>query len=330
MKFLDLNKHIKERQFATAYNLYGDDAYLISNAIGQFSKIIDCPDFNILKLKNPNLIDLVDACNSLPIVSEYKLILAYDIKLKSTKSTATKSSSKATKKPTVITDESIIIEYLNNPNPTTILIFVDCTLGTGLGDRVVDLNCDKLDEKTLHTWINRECTRYKCTIEHDASSLLMRYCNNSLQRISLETSKLCAYIDGGCISVQDIKDMVYPDIAYSVFQLSDAVSSRDKGRAIEILEFLTRSGEEPVMLLGMLYVHFRRLLLTIINSKDPNLASLLGIKDYALNMLRNQSKQFKALQLKNILSILWKIDKDFRDGKFPLEWCVHSLIMQIA
>ncbi|MCL1945053.1 MAG: DNA polymerase III subunit delta [Firmicutes bacterium] len=319
IKFLELNKLIKNKSLSPCYNIIGDDKYLIGQAISMFVKLVQLHDFNKSILSNPTIEELIDNCNCLPIGSEYRLVIVNDILIK-TKVTAKNVSQ----------NDKLLLQYLSNPNLSTILLFVNSQFNTIVKDKIQTIDCSKLDEKTLNAWIIRECNKYNCSIDENAISLFIKYCNNDLQRIRLEVDKLCAYKFRENIELQDIIDLIHPDISYTIFQLSEAVAKKNAKLALQILKFCMQSGEEPVSLLGLLYSHFRRMLLVSLNQNNPNLAQLLGIKDYPLQILKTQCKEYKVAQIRNILSIFWHIDQAFRNGKMPLEWAVEYLITQIC
>ncbi|MDR1138902.1 MAG: DNA polymerase III subunit delta [Clostridiales bacterium] len=332
MKFVELNQHISSGKLMASYHISGDDLYLVEHAIKQFGDIVQLPEFNKTVLHTPSMVDLCDTCNSLPIGSQYKLVVAYNINIKSSKKSSTTRTTGAKGKNIgsnkVVTEQQLLLQYILAPNPSTILLLIDSDIGPEFKNYIIEIDCKKLEESTLMSWVLRECNKKKCDIDKDANRLLIQYCNCSMLRISTEVAKLCAYTK--TISSQDVVDIVSPDTTYQIFELSQAVSCKDIDKAIAILNYCVRNGEEPVMLLGMLYSHFRRLMCVSLNFNDNNLANYLGVKEYAVTKLKHQSKQFGVGQLRNILNVLWDIDQDFRAGKLPLDLAVEYAILKIS
>ncbi|MDR3022355.1 MAG: DNA polymerase III subunit delta [Clostridiales bacterium] len=328
MRFLDLKKYLTNT-VDNCYFLFGDDAYLLQNAIQQFFLKVTLPDINLVRLHSPTVAQLIDECNGMPFGSDFKLVIAKNMTLKSrAKSTSTKVTSKKNLKDKDI-ELNIFLDYLSKPNKTTILLLVDCDVSSDVILKCIEIDCNKLDTDKLIAWVQRQCIQSNCKIELDTAKILIDYCDNSLQRISLELDKLSAFKKDETITQEDVSLLVRPDVNFKIFELSQAVAQKDRDRAMQILQYCLINGEEPVALLGLLYAHFRRLACVVLGQNDANIRLHLGLKDYAVAALKRQATLFSARQLRKILSIFWQMDQDFRAGKFSLDWAVQHCMLCI-
>lgn len=62
---------------------------------------------------------------------------------------------------------------------------------------------------------------------------------------------------------------------------------------------------------------------------DKNLASLLGVKEFAISKQRQQVKNFSKMQLKKIYALLEQVDFNIKSGAMLQENAVYYLILSI-
>lgn len=338
IKFLDLKKSLAS-QVLPCYNIVGDpkgvdkpDSFVVQKAVDMFCQKIDIADFNISKLTSPTIDTIVEDCENLPIASEFRLVIVQDFSFKKSASKKTTKSTKSTKTQTQTPTQSpddALVNYLTKPNPSTILLFVNCDITDISGIEQID--CSRLDTKTIESWIMRECMAVGCTIAKDAQQLLVDYCQSDMQRISHEVPKLCTFKPNDQILKIDVQNLVHADVSFKIYELSEAVAKQDADKAMSILDYLQTMGEDQVALLGLLYSHFRRLMFVSLNKSKSvqELSIMLGIKEYPAGLIKKQAEHFRVAQLKKILEVFWAIDTNFRVGKFPLDSSVQFAIMNI-
>jgi len=297
MKFAELKKHLSTNKFLPAYMITGEDAFLLGLAVGQFKRIVaELPEFNQSIYSNSiDVQTLIDALEILPIASEHRLVVCYE----------------------VTGDVSLLSKYLANPNKNSILVFVSGKLPENLSKIVSKFNivdCAKLDEVHIAQWVNACLNEHNSTIEPAAMRMLLLYCANSLTRINQEAQKLGAYKAGGCITIDDVENLVEPEKEYQIYELSDAVGKSQHGRVADILQKLYGANIPPITLLSMLYAHFRRLLFCVLDPHNSDLAKTLGVKDYAVKMAKQAANVFNPKRLKTICDNFHQLDLDIKTG----------------
>jgi DNA polymerase-3 subunit delta len=81
-----------------------------------------------------------------------------------------------------------------------------------------------------------------------------------LQRLKTEIEKLSTFAgDRKIIRREDIASMVISERTTTVWEMADMIASRQGKRALDFLDRLLRSGEEPIYLLGGLLFMYRKL-----------------------------------------------------------------------
>jgi len=81
-----------------------------------------------------------------------------------------------------------------------------------------------------------------------------------LQRLKTEIEKLCTFAgERKTILLADVASMVIAERTTTVWEMADMIASRQGKRALDFLDRLLRSGEEPIFLLGGLLFMYRKL-----------------------------------------------------------------------
>ena len=312
MLFGELKKHIKTGELYPAYLVTGEDAFLIASSLKFFRALAEpVPDFNLSEISAPeSAATIIEACESLPLAGERRVVIVGQIGK---------------------TDLSAVGKYLDDPCPTTTLVFVSVKPEPVLAKimpKLAVVDCSKLNRKTILSWIAANSKEYGAGITESAAELLIDYCACDMSRISAELNKLCSYRVGGVISEEDVVQLTAPDVDFKIFALSEAVAGRNAGKAAAVLKNLTESGASPVMLLGMLYAHFRRLLYVAITPYYERMPSDLGVKEYAVKKAKEQAARFTPLKLKKICDILQSADYGIKSGKMTDKTALELTVLR--
>ena len=311
MFFNELKKHILSRKLFPAYLVTGEDAFLVSNALRLFRTLAQpMPDFNLGEITSPESVQsIVEACESLPLGADYRVVIVSQCKL----------------------DLSALGSYLDNPCPTTVLVFAAEKPESGLNkilSKLTIVDCSKLDKRTVLGWIAAKCKECGTSVTESAAQLLIEYCGGDMSRISAELEKLCAYRAGGMIAEADVTDLISPTLDYKIFALGEAVASRQPQKAAIVLKNLLDGGVSPVSLLGLLYAHFRRLLYVSITPPYDRMASDLGVKEFAVKKATEQARRFTPVKLKKICDELQTSDFDVKSGRITDRGALELIVLR--
>lgn len=313
MKFALLKKHLQTKEYHSAYLISGDDAYVVQSAENMFKNIIEiCKDINISNFINSkDAYSIIEDLQILPILDQYRLVIVTDYK----------------------GDTDLFLKYLENPNKTSILVFVQ-TSGikenfSKLITKIEPVDCNKLEESQILSFIANNASIYDSAIEKSAALTLMKYCSNDLTRISRELEKLALFKYQDVIRQSDVEELVNPDTDYKIFELSEAVANKQSQKAISILSSMQQNGTSDVSLLGLLYSHFRRLFYCSLSQENASLASLLNVKEYAVKKTKEQAKKYSPRRLKAICDMYHKLDYDFKNGFITDSLALQTYMLSI-
>ena len=168
-------------------------------------------------------------------------------------------------------------------------------------------------------------------IHVSALDKLVSYCNNDMSRISNELEKLISYSGQEPIKELDVDTLVYQDREYQVFELAEFISKGEKEKALDLIYVLSNGGKSSFSVLGPLYNNYRRALFVAINKDktDDEIASLLGVKPYAVKMVRNQALRFTPKKLKTIVDMIYNTDRNIKMGKIKEDVAIKTIVLNI-
>lgn len=316
MKFVELKKSLNKLD--NVYLIAGEDRFLCYNALEQILSAckLSMPEMNYVNMENASADDIIASANIYPFIDERRVVVVKDFALKSSADSATKK----------------IEAYIKNPMPSTVLIFFNIREDNSfkaLQSQVSYIDCSKLDGGAINAYICKNLDKYSIKYTQPAINLLALYCSYDMQRISAEVDKLISYSAGKLeIDEQVIKDLVVQDKEYQIYELAELISKNNAEKALDLVDALGR--KNGFSILSPLYNNYRRALyVSITNLSDFELAKSLGIKEFAVKMLRNQLRVFSPKKLKFIVDLLAKSDSDIKTGKMKEDVAVKTAVLQI-
>jgi DNA polymerase III subunit delta len=165
-------------------------------------------------------------------------------------------------------DEQVLIAYLNNPSPSTVMIFAADDLDKRkaaskvLLDRCVVVDFSPIKDAEARNWCKNRLKELKVTADDQALNEIVRLVGTDVQTLSTELDKLAAAaIDTKKITLELVDDLIGRSRELSNFELADHLLANNRKRALETLYRLLDDGAEPVMLIGLIASNYHRLAL---------------------------------------------------------------------
>jgi DNA polymerase-3 subunit delta len=171
----------------------------------------------------------------------------------------------------------------------------------------------------------------------DALDLLVEALGADIARISVEIEKLALYAGGRPVGADDIAALVPDARATNVFALVNALGRRDRGRALEILDTLTREGEYLPLALAFLSTQFRMAMV----AREAGLKSPSQIQSHftraGVPMWGSRAEQiyqtvsrFGTPQLERAMQLIFEADKGLRDARPDDRVVMERFILQLV
>ena len=134
---------------------------------------------------------------------------------------------------------------------------------------------------------------------------------NQTRMAGLELDKLALYRPDAEVSPDDVRALVPEALPGSVWALTDAVGLREAGRASQLLDRLSATTPEPV-LLAVLHRRIRELLqvadLVASGADDRSLPKTLGLHPFRAEQLAIQARRWSMAELEAALDGLLELD----------------------
>lgn len=318
VKYGEFKSALERGDVYSAYLFVGEEKYFGEKGLELLKKnFLSEPSLNLAEFNQGDFSvgEIVASLDSYPFMSEKRFTVVREFY-------------------PVGTDGKILKKYFDNPSNSSILVVINeksCDFLQKLSG-ICCVDCQKADSKTLARWIKSRCAEDNVDIDLERAALISEYCSSDMSRIINETAKLCAYaIDKGVITSDDIDLLVSRDSDYKIYEMTEYIAKKKYDLALFIVGEMLSRGETPQRILASVYNYFRRLLFAAISDmSDEELASSLGIKEYAAMKTRKQSALFKKRALKAAVDRLCEADYSFKRGKTSVDdemWLTIFAIM---
>jgi DNA polymerase-3 subunit delta len=335
------------------YVLAGDETFLFDRCRAAVLKAFVPPDLrdfclSDLDLSTTSIFEVLDRAQTPSLMAPFQVIFVRNVKQLYTR---------GAKK-----DEFAALErYFRSPNPQALILFVADFVHIPSDVRRMEMddknrferltetlgqNCGmvelvRVNEDDAMRWIVATAQEAGVRVEADAARELADALGAEMMLISSELEKLLLYTLGrGRITLGDVETMVLSAKQRSLYELTDAITARDRVRALALLQGLLNSsdaGEDSAI--GHLYMlarTFRQMLVILEkNVRDSRaiwqaLWQGFRMPPFAADDLIRQARRFKSRRdLTRALRLIARADLELRssppDKRLVLERLVYEL-----
>lgn len=311
------------------YLLYGTESLLIKEEIQKITKENNVENVNISQynLEETLLKDIVEDCLTTSLFSNKKAVIVYNsyifIRIQ---------------KKMIDQDISILEDYLNNPNPDTILIFI---VNNEKLDNVKKI-CKLISEKghikdfnmpnNINNYVKKQFDDYQ--IDNDSVNLLIKRVGNNLNILKSEIEKLKIYkIEEKEITKKDILNLSTNTIDLNIFNFIDNIINKNKKEAINTYYEMLKLNEEPIKIIVMLANKFRLMYqaceLTRRGYSLQAIADKLNSKKYPVQLAVDKGFKYNSKDLLKILNDLADLDIDIKMGLIDKNIALELFILKL-
>jgi DNA polymerase-3 subunit delta len=233
------------------------------------------------------------------------------------------------------------LSYLERPSPSTCLIFVSSrpNFSTKFYRKFrsagVAVLFDELKGKKIVPWIKRTASEdLGMTLDGEACAYLHAVVGNKTRELFSELEKLHLRY-GKTVNLEQVKEAVTHSRVYTVFELLDAVSSKDCGSSLRILKrYLDEEDlrDAPLGLISMLNRQVRLLWQTkgvlLKRGGTQEVQRKTGLSGFPAKKLAEQAPRWTGKELERALERLRWSDDRLKSGSSPrliLETLILSL-----
>ncbi|MCU1305311.1 MAG: polymerase delta subunit [Acidobacteriaceae bacterium] len=251
--------------------------------------------------------------------------------------------------------------YCKNPNPNALLIFVADHLSIPADVRRMDMQdkdrydriretlgevcgiieLGRVDEGDGIRWVIESGQAQGVKVEQDAARELVDSLGSDMMLIGNELEKLILYVgEKKRITVGDVETMVLSAKQRSLYELTDAISAKDRSRALAVLDAMLSSGDGEDAAIGHLYMlakTFRQMLVILEkNVRDSRaiwqaLWQGFRVPPFAAEDIIRQARRYKSRrELTRALRLIARADLALRSNPPSKRMVLENLILQLS
>lgn len=302
MKFIELNKNLKEKVFPL-YNIVGEDLFLVRQALTilKTNLVADFDEFNYIKIDAEKLktSELEMNLATLPIGSEYRLVVLSN-------------------------PNAEIIKYLNAIDSLQSTIVV-CINAKNLNNAQI-IDCEKLDRADIQKYVMNYLYKLNLSIEERALDFLIDATNGDMQKISNELGKISAYAkEEKVITFFDVTNLVSESQEYVIYMLTNAIDNRDLTAYQKMITNMNKS-QSVQDIYSYMGRFFKRMMYIAINKDDTLLSQILSMKPYAIKLAREKIKTNGVKYYINLYNKYIDLDYKIKSGEITAKNALFELV----
>ena len=336
------------------YVLLGDEAFLYQRCRqGVLAELApaESRDFSLhdLDLAEASIFDILDRAQTPSLMAPFQVIFVRGLK-----NLYGRGSKKA--------EFEAIDAYFRSPNPQAVLLFVADHLRIPtdlrkmdyqdkerydriretLGDWCGFVELARVDEADAIKWVIANAEGRGIRFDADAARELVDALGADMMMVASEFEKLSLYVEGkGRITLGDVETMVLAAKQRSLYELTDAISQRDRTRALLLLHGLLNAsdgGEDAAI--GHLYMLARtfRQMLIILEKNVRDSRAIWAVMwqgfrmpPFAAEDLIRQARRYKSRrELTRALRLVARADLELRSSPANKLLVLERLVLALA
>ena len=344
---------LQSRKLRAAYVFVGDEAFFrkrFRDAILEHLVPADLRDFSLFEfdLGDTDLAEVLDRARTPSLMAPFQVFFVRGVK---------NLFGRGSNEEKLATIE----DYCKNPNPDALIVFVADHISIPADVRKIEMQdreryqrirdtlgqyCGivelaRVEEGEAVRWISDYCTSQAVQIEADGARELVDALGGDMMMISNELEKLILYVgEKKRITLGDVETMVLAAKQRSLYELTDAISSKDRVRALEVLDAILSSGDGEEASIGHVYMlakSFRQMLIILErNVRDQRMlwAALwqgFRVPPFAADDIIRQARRYKSRrELTRAIRLVAKADLALRSNPVSKRMVLERLILDLT
>ncbi len=320
-----IKEHIKTGNFKQLYLLYGSEEYLKKLYRNKLKTAIIKDDnemnYSYFEGKEAEPHKIAEIGQTLPFLSDYRLIIIEDSGL--------------------FKSQNDLSDRCKDLPQSTIIVFVEKEIDkrNKLFKLLKDKGCvsemNGLDEKNLKLFVASLLEQEGKKITEAMVVYLLDKIGRDMVNICSEVEKIISYtLDRQIVLQEDIDAVVTTQITGKIFQMIDAIGSKQSGKALALYYDLLSVREKPMSILFLITRHFN-ILLQVKDLQAQGFAAAamgekVGIPPFSVSKYLSQAKNFTAKRLKEALEFGIDVEEQIKTGRLQEKIGVELFIVTFS
>lgn len=344
---------VSTRKLRAAYVLVGDEAFFRDRCRAALIQHLVTPelrDFSLydLDLADTSVAETLDRARTPSLMAPFQVFF-----IRGVKALYGRGSHQE--------EFDAIAEYCRNPNPDAVLIFVADHISIPadarrmdmqdkdryqrirdtLGEYCAVIELGRVEEGDGIHWVVEHAAKEDVKVDADAARELVDALGADMMMVSNELEKLMLFVgQKKRITIGDVETMVLAAKQRSLYELTDAISAKDRVRALSVLDALLASEEGEEAAIGHIYMlarTFRQMLVILEkNVRDSRaiwqaLWQGFRLPPFAAEDVIRQARRYKSRRdLTRALRLLARADLALRSSPASKRLVLEKLVIDLC
>jgi DNA polymerase III subunit delta len=344
---------VRERKLRPAYVLVGDESFFrrrCREAVLNHLVPADLRDFSVYEfdLGETNIHEILERARTPSLMAAFQVFFVTGVKTLYGRGSHDK-------------EFEAIERYVKSPNPDALLIFIadhisipadvrrmEMTdrdryerLRETLGEYCAMVELARVEESDAVRWVIEAGAQQGVKVDQDAARELVDALGADMMMIAGELEKLTLYVgEKKRITLGDVETLVLAAKQRSLYELTDAISSKDRTRSLEVLEAMLSTGDGEDAAIGYLFMlakTFRQML--VISERNVRDSRALWqvlwqgfrVPPFAADDIIRQARRYKSRrELTRALRLIARADLALRSNPPSKRLVLEQLVLTLA
>lgn len=330
----ELRKSLQVGNIQPCYVFWGEETYLLHHYMEMLQKKVVDPlteEFNYHRFSSENfsLDELSVSLENLPMMAERTMVRVDDVDIFKLRED----------------ERERLIGLLSDLPEYCTLVFVYAAsdfkpdkrqkkLYDVLSKNASLVEFPKQGGRELTSWIIRHFRPLHKTISPELCNYLIEITGGTMTALEGEISKIAAFAPGEEIRRSDIDAVVEPVLDAVVFQMTDLLGAGDYEGALRKLQTLYKMQQEPIVILGAVGAHLRKIsaarILMDAGRGGDDLMKLCSMGDYPARKTMAGAKRFSSRFCKRAAELVLETDRKLKTSFDEPERLLELCLMELA
>ncbi|SDI34597.1 DNA polymerase III subunit delta [Natribacillus halophilus] len=335
--YLQTKKNIQSGHFSSVYFFYGTERYIVDDLIHEIKKHALAEEdrtvnFARFDMREVPVQEGLEEAETVTFFGSGRVIVLSHARF----------LTGARDKDMPAHDLKKLEAFLAEPSPDDIVIFTVEAEKVDERKKVVKklkaagetVEAAPLTGEKLQRWVTEQARGQNVTLSAEALETLLAKSPGDLLILEKEIQKCAQYVNfSGEITASDVEVLVPRSLEDNIFQLIDAVSENQTGKALQLFDDLLRTGEEPIKIIVLIGRQFRMMGMAREMSKrgynQQKMASQLGVPPFVAKRLRAKAQSVQEEAIARALSFIAETDYKMKQGTMEKKSGVALLIARL-
>jgi DNA polymerase III subunit delta len=187
----------------------------------------------------------------------------------------------------------------------------------------------------MASWAQRLAREHEVKLSEDAAQLLGDLVGQDLFALATEIAKAAAFVfPANEIAVDDVRACVGDVHQYDAFSLADALGQRDRQKALSLLRRVLTNDNEALRILHALVGHFRRLWqvkdLLAGGTPESQIERITSLRGQRLRSLLSQSRLYSTNDLRRFVHTAAALDLTLKSSRSSPAVLFDALVLEMC